>query len=302
MQENHLAKWLNNELTEEELLEFKKSDTYASYQKIVDTSNKIETPSFDIEKAFADLKNKQSKKNVTVIKLNPFKRILKIAAAVAILFAGSYYFTTLNSTITTDLAERTDVYLPDSSLVILNAESKISFNKKTWNENRNVVLEGEAFFKVAKGKHFTVATESGIITVLGTQFSVENRENFFEVTCYEGLVSVTYNNKETKLAAGTSFLVINNKIENIDSLIAIEPSWMHDESTFTSIPLSYVLKELQRQYDLTIDTENIDTEKLFSGSFSNTNMDLALESIVTPTNMNYKIEGDKVIFYAKNTP
>ena len=65
---------------------------------------------------------------------------------------------------------------------------------------------------------------------------------------------------------------------------------MHDESTFTSIPLSYVLKELQRQYDLTIDTKNIDTKKLFSGSFSNTNIGLALESIVTPTNMSYKIK------------
>ena len=118
---------------------------------------------------------------------------------------GSYYFTSLDSITTTDLAEHTEVYLPDSSQVILNAESKISFNKKTWDENRNVTLEGEAFFKVAKGKRFTVATESGIITVLGTQFNVENRKNFFEVTCYEGLVSVTYNNKETKLAAGTSF-------------------------------------------------------------------------------------------------
>ena len=41
MQENYLAKWLNNELSEAELSEFKKSDEYATYQRILDTSNTL---------------------------------------------------------------------------------------------------------------------------------------------------------------------------------------------------------------------------------------------------------------------
>ena len=47
MQENYLAKWLNGELTEEELADFKKSDAYASYVKIRTASENLEAPDFD---------------------------------------------------------------------------------------------------------------------------------------------------------------------------------------------------------------------------------------------------------------
>jgi len=50
MQENYLAKWLNNELTEVELAEFKKSDEYASYKRILEATNTLEAPDFDVEK------------------------------------------------------------------------------------------------------------------------------------------------------------------------------------------------------------------------------------------------------------
>ena len=59
MQENYLAKWLNNELSEEELAAFKRSEEYASYQKIVRAADALEAPSFDMEKALGDLKARQ---------------------------------------------------------------------------------------------------------------------------------------------------------------------------------------------------------------------------------------------------
>ncbi len=59
MQENYLAKWLNNELTEAELAEFKKSETYASYQRIVDATDTMEAPDFDIEGALMEVKNRR---------------------------------------------------------------------------------------------------------------------------------------------------------------------------------------------------------------------------------------------------
>ena len=94
----------------------------------------------------------------------------------------------------------------------LNAKSLLAFNKKDWKQEREVELDGEAFFKVAKGSSFNVITKSGTVTVYGTQFNVKQRDNYFEVICYEGLVGVTYNSQETKLKPGDSFLIIDGEI------------------------------------------------------------------------------------------
>jgi ferric-dicitrate binding protein FerR (iron transport regulator) len=303
MQENYLAKWLNNELTEEELAVFKKSDEYASYQRILEASKIMEGPGFDVEEALQAMKNKRILHEPKVVQLKPFRRFLKVAAAVTIIMVGSYfYLNTLTEKYTTQFAENKEVLLPDSSEIILNADSKIAYSKKKWDKERNVSLNGEAFFKVAKGERFTVVTDHGTVAVLGTQFNVEGRENFFEVTCYEGLVSVSYKGAETKLPAGTSFMVIEGQIVPAEEPNDISPSWLDKESTFKSIPLKYVLDEFQRQHNVTVKTQNIDLGKLFTGTFSNTNTDLALQSISVPSHIKFKLEGNKVLFYAESAP
>ena len=303
MQENYLAKWLNNELTEEELTEFKKSAEYASYQRIIEASKGMEAPNFDVDQAWTSFKGTTLEEETKVVPLHPFKSFLRVAAVIAVLLGGAYfYLNTLDEQYTTAFAQQTEIVLPDASEVLLNSGSELSFSEKNWKENRNLELDGEAYFKVAKGKKFTVSTDSGIVTVLGTQFNVESRKDFFEVTCYEGLVSVTYNGTERKLPAGNSFVVINGEIQQTDAVVALVPSWTQNESTFKSIPLKYVLAEFERQFDLKVETQNINTEQLFTGTFNNTDINLALESISTPSQIRYKLGTDKVLFYAGNTP
>ncbi|UII74984.1 FecR family protein [Flagellimonas sp. HMM57] len=303
MQENYLAKWLNGELPDDELAEFKQSDTYASFMKLKEVSGTLVAPEFDIEKSLMELQNERIGDAPKVITLNPFRKFLRVAAVIAVLLTGSYFFVnSLDETITTQLAERSELVLPDSSQITLNADSQISYSEKKWDEKRNVKLKGEAFFKVAKGKKFTVSTEYGIVSVLGTLFNVENREGFFEVTCYEGLVSVSHKNLDTKLPAGSSFLVIEGKVMDVSKSESAQPSWINNESNFTSIPLSYVFKELERQYDIKVNSKDVDTSLLFTGTFSNTDLNMALKSISTPSRITYKIEGDNVLFYAENTP
>ncbi|WP_437398048.1 FecR family protein [Flagellimonas lutimaris] len=302
MQENYLAKWLSDELSEEELQEFQNSEAYASYQKLKEATSSLRAPDFDSEKALQRLKDEHIANAPKVISLNPFKKFLRVAAVIAILLAGSYfYINTLDERVTTEFAERSEVVLPDDSEIFLNADSQVSYSEKNWDNKRNIELKGEAFFKVAKGKKFTVSTDHGTVAVLGTQFNVENRKGFFEVTCYEGLVSVTHNNKESKLPAGTSFLVINGKIISTGTPDGTLPSWMNNESSFESIPLKYVFAELERQFNIKVSTENIDTNLLFTGSFNNTDLNMALKSISTPSQTHYRIDGDNVLFYAGNT-
>ncbi len=303
MQENYLAKWLNNELSEQELSEFKKSEAYASYRKIAAISKQLEAPAFDVKKALHENKMKRSIAETKIVRLNPLKNLMRVAAVAAIVLMGSYfYLNSLDETVKTHLAQNDQLVLPDASEVILNADSKIAFNKNNWNSKRTVTLEGEAFFKVSKGNTFSVETSDGVVTVLGTQFNVENRKGFYEVTCYEGLVSVNYEGKNIKLAAGSSFLVINNQITQTESSKALEPSWVNNESSFKGIPLLFVLKELERQYNIKFNSNNVDTTVLFTGTFTNKNIELALKSICLPYQIKFKLEKNKVLLYAENAP
>lgn len=303
MQENYLAKWLNNELSDKELSEFKNSEEYASYRHIIEASSTLEAPDFDMEEALNAVKNKRTLNQPRVVQFRPFSKFLKVAAAVAVLLVCSYfYLNSGNESFETHYAENKEVVLPDNSQIVLNADSEISYNEKKWDTKRNVSLEGEAFFKVAKGKRFTVSTDDGLVAVLGTQFNVENRKGFFEVTCFEGLVSVTFNGEETKLPAGTSFLAINGKVVATSAPNTSAPTWLNNESSFKSIPLKYVLAEFQRQHNIVVETKNIDINQLYTGTFSNTNTDLALKSISVPSQIKFKLEGNKVLFYAENAP
>lgn len=302
MQENYLAKWWSGELSEQELREFEASEAYASFQKLKEASSGLQAPDFDVDQALLRFKEEHMAEAPKVISLNPFRKFLRVAAVIAVLLTGSYfYINSLNEKVTTGFAERSEVILPDNSELFLNADSRISYSEKNWDNQRNIKLDGEAFFKVAKGKKFTVSTEQGTVTVLGTQFNVENRKGIFEVTCYEGLVSVTHNGKEVKLPAGNSYVVINGK-QVTGTPEGTQPSWMNNESSFESIPLKYVFAELERQFDVKVNTENINTDLLFTGSFNNTDLNMALKSISTPSQTRYKVEGDNVLFYAGNTP
>ncbi len=303
MQENYLAKWLNDELTEAELAEFKKSDAYATYQKIRDTASTLKAPEFDLDRAWASLERQKKTEQPKVFTLAPFRPFLRIAAVVTVLLAASFiYLSTLNESVSTGYAENKSITLPDNSEIVLNAESEVSYSEKNWDSKRNIALSGEAYFKVAKGQQFTVATAQGTVTVLGTQFNVEARENYLEVSCFEGLVSVTFNGVETKLPAGNSFLAINGKSSAQKVLVNGSPSWLTNESSFKSVPLNYVLDELQRQYDLRVKTEGIDLNQLYTGSFSNENLNLALKSISVPLQIKFKLEGNKVLFYDEKAP
>ncbi|QBA64825.1 FecR family protein [Muriicola soli] len=303
MQENYLAKWLNNELSGEDLETFKRSEEYASYLKIVKASDSLTPPSFDVEQALADLKKRQEVSEPKVIKMRTSGFLMRIAAAVTVLIAASiFYISTLDESFTTEYAQRTEIVLPDASEVTLNAGSELSFSERNWDQERKLSLKGEAYFKVAKGEKFTVNTPMGIVSVLGTQFNVESRDEFFEVSCYEGLVSVKFQNKERKLPAGTSFLVIKGKIIDVQMPVTTEPSWINNESSFKSIPFVYVLQEFERQYNVEVETQNVDLNALFTGTFSNTNINLALQSISTPSQINFTLEGNKVLFYADNAP
>ena len=287
--EELISKWLDNDLNDQELEAFKNLEDYDDLIKINNGLQAFKVDDYDTSKELENiLSTINTKKAVDTKKethwLKPFMRI---AGILAICFSLYYYTTTLNTNITTEVAQKTTVDLPDESIAILNSKSLLSYNNKSWKNQRDVELEGEAFFKVAKGSSFNVITKSGTVTVYGTQFNVKQRDHYFEVICYEGLVGVIYNSKETKLKAGDSFLIIDGKIIAKEKENRATPSWLNNESQFKSIPYKEVLAEFERQYGVTFNQQNIDNKQLFTGNFTHENIDIALKSITLPLQLTY---------------
>jgi len=284
-QEDLISKWLDNSLNNQELEAFKKLEDYDDLVKLNQNLQAFKADNYDtskeLERVLSSIKSKKQPST------NWIKPVMQVAAILAICFSLYYYTTTLDTTITTGFAQKTTIELPDESSVSLNAKTILAFNKKSWKNKRNVDLEGEAFFKVAKGSKFNVITKSGKVSVFGTQFNVKQRDQYFEVVCYEGLVGVTYNSQLTKLNAGDSFLIIAGKLIVKEKESKITPSWLNNESQFVSLPYKEVLAEFERQYNVTVITKNIDVNQLFTGSFSHNNIDIALQSISLPLHLNY---------------
>ena len=302
MKENYLAKWLNNELSEEELSAFRKTPEFETYQRIVRTASELSAPEFDVEQALSGVRQARQAPKGRVVRLTSYRSLWKVAAALIVLLGISYFYVnSLDEAVQTDYAQHTEVVLPDASEVQLNAGSDLSYNEKKWDSDRHVNLSGEAYFKVAKGQTFTVETPSGSVTVLGTQFNVLQRGEVFIVSCYEGLVRVEHRGTAHELPAGKGYRMVNGDMELFE-VTTTRPSWTVDESTFRSMPLSFVLEEFERQYDLEVEIRDVDTRELFTGTFSNTNLELALQSISAPLQLGYSLNGNKVLIYAQNAP
>ena len=286
--EDLIQKWLDHELNAKELEAFKNLEDYDALTNMDSSLKAFKVPEYDTSSELnAVLKRIDTPKAISRTSQNWVRTAIRIAAVVVICF-GVYYSLTLDTTVSTLAANKeNNIELPDASTISLNALSSVTFNKHNWNRNREVELEGEAFFKVAKGSKFEVQTKAGTVTVLGTQFNIKQRDNYFEVICYEGKVGVVYQDQQTILLAGDSFLMMDGKLIAKEKEKLATPSWLNNESKFTSLPYSIVLEEFERQYNVTINSKNVDVTQLFTGGFSHNNMDVALKAITLPLHVSY---------------
>ena len=295
--ETFLARWISGELSPEELNEFKKSKDYPVLKRINDASQRLEAPKFDQQNLFNKLeqyKTNRLQQEKRTIKLIP-NWAIAVAASVVIAF-GLFYFLTAESHYNTGFGQQMAVTLPDRSQVQLNSNSDLDFKSLNWKNNREINLEGEAFFDVEKGQSFKVFTEEGVVEVLGTEFNVISRANYFEVRCQEGKVKVssTDANDEVVLLPGNAVRIVNNKLEKWDYNIS-EPNWLIGESTFQNTPLSQVIISLENQFGITFDASNVNLSERFTGGFTHKNLNLALKTVMTPMDISYSVDDNKII-------
>ena len=220
---------------------------------------------------------------------------LAAAASLALLF---WFGSDAGKTKTyAEAGKHKEVVLPEKSVVTLNADSRMIYESESFNERRVLHLKGEAFFDVEPGSSFTVLTDEGIVTVLGTSFNVVARDGKFEVSCYTGKVSVARNAQNTVVITTGQQVSAENKNlrqENFDASSG-NPEWIQGVFRFENQPLKEVIAELERQYDIHVQIEKGLEETAYTGLFESGDIDEALKLITWPLHLKTSKKGETII-------
>lgn len=192
--------------------------------------------------------------------------------------------------------------LSDGTQVWLNADSKLKYPIQFRGNTREVELEGEAYFEVARQEKqpFYVKTKNEKVKVLGTHFnvSVYEEDRSSRVSLLEGSVEVSVKETASILKPGTQSVVRDNqiKVESID--VDEVMAWKNDEFIFNHESLESVMRKVARWYDLEISVSPELQAMSIWGSVSRyDNFNKVLELIkMTDENIRYKVKGRKVCF------
>lgn len=205
----------------------------------------------------------------------------------------------------TDNSDRSFTQLPDGSRIWLNKGTKIEYNQQFGIRNRDVLLNGEAYFEVAKNKElaFVVKTKSIDVTALGTSFNVNayDDENEVTTTLYTGKVNVQSTLTGYKTILNPFEVAVFSKTKDKITTYVFtgpeKPVWMEPEFRFDMLPLIDITKQLERNYNVVFVYRNQKIKHLkFSGTFDrDEKLDEILRVIKINTNIDYAIKNDSVI-------
>ena len=162
---------------------------------------------------------------------------------------------TIYNTVTVPRGGEYKLVLADGTIVWLNSDSHIRYPVTFSGNTRQVELEGEAYFEVAKDveKPFIVRMNEYNVRVTGTQFNVRNYLNeSLATTLVEGGVQIERKGKVDRLRPGQQAVLENNEIRirvvNVEEQVA----WRHGAFGFTQCRLENIMEELARWYDVDV--------------------------------------------------
>lgn len=221
------------------------------------------------------------------------------------------------------------ITLVDGSKVWINAGSKIQYSKDYNLTNRDIQLEGEAYFEVSKNRFIPFQVLSGdlVIKAIGTSFNVKSYpdEDIIEATLVEGIISVEkktgngkierivlkpnqkvayYKNKSKLAIEDTKDNAINNSIEPIEPVIKISKninteiytSWRSKKMIFEKESLDNISKKLERLYDVDFIFKDRSLKQYkITGSIEEETLEQVLDAIQLTVPLNYEISNKEVL-------
>lgn len=225
--------------------------------------------------------------------------VYKIAASFTLIVISLYALIGFNE-VTVEVGKTAlgKVELPDRSMVQMNADSKIGYNKFLWNFSRKVTFEGEGFFEIQEGEKFEIHSTLGVTQILGTSFNIYSRPGKYEVECLSGKVAVISNATQKKviLLPGDGVVLNQSDFQSYSLSIPNSPSWLNGEFYFEDQNVEDVISELERQFDLEISFPEELRNQKYTGYFDNKDLDKALKLICEPLDLEYVRKGKSLEF------
>lgn len=196
-----------------------------------------------------------------------------------------------------------DFILPDGTHVWLNSGSKLNYSVAFGHDNRDIELEGEAYFEVSKIKTsggfvpFKVKTKSKEIKVLGTKFNINSYANEpqSKTTLLEGVVVV----QSSLPGGGTHILKPNQQYcvdvhgqEYVESVTAADIiSWKSGFISLTDQDFPVIARMIERNYDVYFKDKELPDGYKLSGELQ-TNVELEELLSVLEINLGVKLQRD----------
>ena len=207
---------------------------------------------------------------LSVRKLSIWRKVAAIAAIVLLFILGGYgvwqakpylqketYFA-----FEAPYGEKSKMVLSDGTVVWLNAGSTLKYSNRFNAANREVQLNGEAYFEVTKhsGATFIVKTGSYDVRVKGTKFNVTaySDDSFATTTLLEGAVDLLYKGQEIKLSPGEAIRLdlASNKFTRNKVNAVQAKAWSENRTEYDGITLKELVTRLSRQYNVNIILES----------------------------------------------
>ncbi|MCC5928791.1 MAG: FecR domain-containing protein [Cyclobacteriaceae bacterium] len=253
--------------------------------------------------------------------------LLRYAAVLAIVFIFAFVWYSLQNDFGNEVlqvpeismiersvsrGQRLPIVLPDGTKVKLNSESRLIFPAAFSGENREVILEGEGFFEVAKDIHkpFIVKTKNMTTTVLGTSFNIKayTDDKDVQIAVLSGKVEVkgakprlAEQVQESVILEPSQMVRFNVERHKFDKEIFNYRkifSWKDNVLYFENAGFSEVIEKTGHWYGKEFEVRvRLDRVKDFTARYENQPLDMVLEGLSFAYGIHYKVEGDKVIIY-----
>jgi transmembrane sensor len=250
----------------------------------------------------------------------PWTQILTAAASVMLVAFGVWYIQTRTgkpqfSEIKTGFGEVKNILLPDSSTVILNANSSMRIPEKWSDEDsksgREVWLEGEAYFEVRKNAStrakFVVHTDQVDVEVLGTKFNVNTRRQHSIVSLEEGKVQLSVHGEvESVMEKKTPMVLRPGQVVDITTSSTVRVSsekdiaalsgWSRNEFHFDNTSLAEVARLIEDTYGYKMQAKDTTLfQKQISGDLRAANVQELVKVLEFTLKLSMRIE-DKTIY------
>jgi ferric-dicitrate binding protein FerR (iron transport regulator) len=249
-------------------------------------------PTLNFEKA-------KAAKSVKFISIQTFYRL----AAILIIAVGlGYSYVTFFHHSMTELVTQTNTLdnatLPDGTHVWLGRYSKLRYPPVFDIETREVFLEGEAYFEVAKNPHqpFIVHASQTTTKVVGTAFNLRSyhKEDNVELSVFSGKVLF---GAKTKMELTHNDQSIYHKDTRELKKLAIKNAntlaWKNKTLVFENAPLKDVFTDLARYFNIKIEVNNQELLKChFNGNFKNPSLKAVLAALSYSMNLKYELVDD----------